>query len=180
MIAYKAVCKSFDGGRYYAVNNVSFAVQAGETLVLLGSSGSGKTTLLKLTNRLLEPDEGIIELDGQDISRQDPISLRRRIGYVFQGIGLFPHMTIEANVAMVPRLLGWSRSTQREKTNQLLRMVGLSPDSYVTRRNSRAVNSKGLPLRERWQPTPNTCSWTSPSEPWTLSRVICSSRSSFR
>lgn len=133
MIAYKGVCKSFDGGRYHAVNNVSFAVQAGETLVLLGSSGSGKTTLLKLTNRLLEPDGGIIELDGQDISHQDPISLRRRIGYVFQGIGLFPHMTIEANVAMVPRLLGWPRSTQREKTSELLHMVGLSPDSYAPR-----------------------------------------------
>jgi osmoprotectant transport system ATP-binding protein len=133
MIAYKGVSKSFDGGRHYAVNNVSFRVQPGETLVLLGSSGSGKTTLLKLTNRLLEPNAGIIELDGEDISRQDPISLRRRIGYVFQEIGLFPHMTVQANVAMVPRLLGWPRSTQREKTRELLQMVGLGPDCYARR-----------------------------------------------
>ena len=111
MISIKHVSKSFDGGQHFAVDDVSFDVLESETLVLLGSSGCGKTTLLKLTNRLLEPTSGTIEVDGENIAGQDPISLRRRIGYVFQEIGLFPHMKVEENVAMVPRLLGCGRDS---------------------------------------------------------------------
>jgi osmoprotectant transport system ATP-binding protein len=133
MISLKHVSKSFDGGQSFAVDDVSFDVCDGETLVLLGSSGCGKTTLLKLTNRLLEPTSGTIVVDAEDIAEQDPISLRRRIGYVFQGIGLFPHMTVAENVAMVPRLLGWPAEKRRERAHELLRIVGLDPETYAAR-----------------------------------------------
>ena len=133
MISIKHVSKSFDCGQHVAVDDISFDVREGETLVLLGSSGCGKTTLLKLTNRLIEPTSGTIEVDGDNIAEQDPISLRRKIGYVFQGIGLFPHMTVEENVAMVPRLLGWPRRRRRERARELLRTVGLDPETYAGR-----------------------------------------------
>ena len=133
MLSLKHVSKSFDGGQSFAVDDVSLDVREGETLVLLGSSGCGKTTLLKLTNRLLEPTSGTIEVDGESIAGQDAVSLRRRIGYVFQGIGLFPHMTVEENVAMVPRLLGWPPPKRRERAHELLRMVGLDPETYAGR-----------------------------------------------
>ena len=129
MISLKHVFKSFDDGRHFAINNVSFDIHEGETLVLLGSSGCGKTTLLKLTNRLCDPTSGTIEVDGKDIAGQDPVALRRRIGYVFQGIGLFPHMTVEENVAVVPRLLGWSSRKRRQRAHELLRIVGLYPET---------------------------------------------------
>ncbi|MBD3232306.1 MAG: ATP-binding cassette domain-containing protein [candidate division Zixibacteria bacterium] len=133
MIVFDSVYKSFDGGENYAVKDVSFEVHEGETMVLLGSSGSGKTTVLKLANRLLELSSGSIEVDGEDVSTQDPISLRRKIGYVFQGIGLFPHVTIEENVAMVLRLLGWSKKERREKAHELLEIIGLDPSTYANR-----------------------------------------------
>jgi len=132
MISLKHVSKTFDG-EHRVVDDVSLDVRDGETLVLLGSSGSGKTTLLKLTNRLLEPTAGTIEVDGEDIADQDPITLRRGIGYVFQGIGLFPHMTVEENVAMVPRLLGWPSARRRKRADELLRIVGLDPMIYAGR-----------------------------------------------
>jgi len=133
MISLKHVSKSFDGGQHFAINNVSLEIHKGETLVLLGSSGSGKTTLLKLTNRLLDLTSGTIEVDGKDIASQDPIALRRSIGYVFQGIGLFPHLTVEENVAMVPRLIGWPSQKRRERAYELLQIVGLDPDTYAGR-----------------------------------------------
>ena len=133
MISLERVSKSFDGGRSFAVEDVSLEVREGETLVLLGSSGSGKTTLLRLTNRLLEPTSGTVEVDGEPIAGQDPASLRRRIGYVFQGIGLFPHLTVEENVAMVPRLLGWPRPKRRERAHELLRILGLDPKTFASR-----------------------------------------------
>jgi osmoprotectant transport system ATP-binding protein len=133
MICFQRVSKSFNGGESFALDDVSLDVREGETLVLLGSSGSGKTTLLKLTNRLLEPTSGTIEVDGEAIAGRDPVSLRRRIGYVFQGIGLFPHMTVEENVGMVPRLLGWSARKRRERAQEVLRSVGLDPGIYAGR-----------------------------------------------
>ena len=133
MISLKHVSKSFDSDLHFAVDDVSFDVREGETLVLLGSSGCGKTTLLKLTNRLLEPTSGTVEVDGEDIAGQDPISLRRSIGYVFQGIGLFPHMTVEENVAIVPRLLGWPSDKRRQRAHELLASLGLAPETYAGR-----------------------------------------------
>jgi len=133
MMSLKHVSKSFDGERHFAINDVSLDIRDGETLVLLGSSGCGKTTLLKLINRLLDLTSGTIEVDGKDIARQDPVALRRSIGYVFQEIGLFPHMTVEENVAVVPRLIGWPSQKRRERAHELLRIVGLDPDTYAGR-----------------------------------------------
>ncbi len=107
------------------LKNISFEVDRGETLVLLGRSGSGKTTALRLINRLLTPSGGAIFVDGQDIARLDPIALRRRTGYVIQEFGLLPHWTVEENVAMVPRLLGWPEEKQKERARDLLEQVGL-------------------------------------------------------
>ncbi len=133
MIRLSHVSKTFDEGRSYAVNDLSFQVETGETLVLLGSSGCGKTTTLKMINRLIEPSEGLIEVDGKDVRDQDPVDLRRQRGYVFQGIGLFPHMTITQNVEMVPRLLGWTSKKRQARTELLLRLVGLSPEDHANR-----------------------------------------------
>jgi len=107
------------------LKNISFEVDRGETLVLLGRSGSGKTTALRLINRLLTPSGGAIFVDGQDIARLDPIALRRRTGYVIQEFGLLPHWTVEENVAMVPRLLGWPEEKQKERARDLLEQVGV-------------------------------------------------------
>jgi len=133
MIRLNHVSKSFDGGRSYAVRDLSFLVDDGETLVFLGSSGCGKTTTLKMINRLIEASEGVIEVAGKDITNQDPVELRRQIGYVFQGIGLFPHMTIEQNVELVPRLLGWTQKRRHERTIELLELMGLPPEDYTGR-----------------------------------------------
>lgn len=133
MIAFENVSKSFAGGDGFAVRDVSLEVRAGETLVLLGSSGSGKTTLLRLINRLIEPTAGRVTLDGDDIARQNPVQLRRRIGYVFQGIGLFPHFDVAANVAIVPRLLKWPKEKRARRTGELLELVGLAPSQYAHR-----------------------------------------------
>src|SRR5579883_2357153 len=114
MIKFSAVSKSYDGGLTYSLRNLDLVVQQGELLVLLGSSGSGKSTALKLINRLIEPSTGSIEVGGINVREQNPISLRRKIGYVFQEIGLFPHMTVEENIGTVPELLGWSKDRIKE------------------------------------------------------------------
>ena len=133
MIKLTHVSKSFDGGQTYAVKDLSLSVDRGETLVLLGSSGCGKTTTLKMINRLIEPTKGVIEVGGKDVMVRNPVELRRQIGYVFQGIGLFPHMTVEQNVEMVPRLLGWPIRRRRERMEELLNLVGLPADSFAQR-----------------------------------------------
>ena len=133
MISLKNVSKSFDEGRHFAINDISLNIQDGETLVLLGSSGSGKSTLLKLINRLLDSTSGTIEIDGKDIACQDPVALRRSIGYVFQGIGLFPHMTVAENITVVPRLIGWPAQKRLKRARELLRIVGLDPETYAGR-----------------------------------------------
>jgi len=133
MIKLTRVFKTFDGGSSYAVKDLSLSVGMGETLVLLGSSGCGKTTTLKMINRLIEPTQGIIEVGGKNVMDHNPVDLRRQIGYVFQGIGLFPHMTIEQNVEIVPRLLGWSIRSRRERMQELLEIVGLPAESFAQR-----------------------------------------------
>ena len=133
MIILRDLCKSFDNGSNFAVRNVSLEIAEGETLVLLGSSGSGKTTTLKMINRLIEPSSGTIEVDGRNVLEQDPVELRRAIGYVFQGIGLFPHMSIEENVAIVLRLLGWSRVRRQARARELMQLVELDPDEFAER-----------------------------------------------
>lgn len=133
MIVLRDVWKSFDGGKTFAVKGVSLEVAKGETLVLLGSSGSGKTTTLKMINRLIEPTKGTIEIDGRNVMDIDPVELRRSIGYVFQGIGLFPHLTVAENVSIVLRLLGRPKREQRKRAEELLALVGLDPKEFADR-----------------------------------------------
>jgi osmoprotectant transport system ATP-binding protein len=119
-----------------AVDDLSLHVEAGELLVLLGGSGSGKTTTLKMVNRLIEPSAGRITIDGQDTATIDPHELRRRIGYVFQRIGLFPHMTIAENVEVTLTLLGWESARSQRRVDELLELVELAPGLIRDRRPS--------------------------------------------
>ncbi len=125
LIAFAHVSKSFDGGRVKAVDDVSLEVAEGEFLAIVGGSGSGKTTLLRLANRLIDPDGGTITIAGEDIGEIDPIGLRRRIGYVFQSGGLFPHMSIAGNVGITPRLLGTPKPEIAARVDDLLDLVQL-------------------------------------------------------
>ncbi|MBN2161154.1 MAG: ATP-binding cassette domain-containing protein [Spirochaetes bacterium] len=133
MIRLEHLCKTFDGGRSYAVNDVSLQVNQGETLVLLGSSGCGKTTTLKMINRLVEPTRGTVEINGTDVRDLDPVKLRRSMGYVFQGVGLFPHMTIAQNVEQVPRFLGWPPEKRNQRVREVLDLVELPTEVYGRR-----------------------------------------------
>lgn len=132
-IEFRDVVKKFGQAGYYAVDHVNLSVRDGEFITILGSSGCGKTTLLKMVNRLYEPDEGTIMLFGEDIAAMDAIQLRRRIGYVIQQVGLFPHMTVAQNIATVPKLLKWSKDDIRSRVEELLALVGLNPDEFRNR-----------------------------------------------
>ncbi|MEA3367432.1 MAG: ATP-binding cassette domain-containing protein [Planctomycetota bacterium] len=133
MIRLSQVSKSYDGSRTWAVRRLDLHVREGELMVLLGESGCGKTTTLKMINRLIEATAGRIHVAGQDVCQQDPVLLRRRIGYVFQRIGLFPHMTVGENVAIVPRLLGWEKQIVARRVDELLEMVDLDPATFRDR-----------------------------------------------
>jgi osmoprotectant transport system ATP-binding protein len=122
-----------EGGRVL-VEDVSFSVAAGETLVLLGRSGSGKTTTLKLINRLLEPSAGEVVVAGRPAASEEPHRLRRGIGYVIQEVGLLPHLTVEQNVGLVPRLEGWPVERIAGRVRELLALVGLAPAQFAARR----------------------------------------------
>ncbi|WKX71796.1 ABC transporter ATP-binding protein [Streptomyces sp. XD-27] len=132
MIRFEHVTKRYADGTT-AVDDLSFEVAEGELVTLVGPSGCGKTTTMKMVNRLIEPTSGQILLDGEDISRVDPVGLRRRIGYVIQQVGLFPHKTVLENTATVPALLGWTRRKGRERAAELLDLVGLDPSVYGDR-----------------------------------------------
>jgi osmoprotectant transport system ATP-binding protein len=132
MIRFEHVTKRYEDGTT-AVDGLSFEVAEGELVTLVGPSGCGKTTTMKMVNRLIEPSEGRILLDGDDISAIDPVRLRRRIGYVIQQVGLFPHKTVLENTATVPHLLGWNRRKGRERAAELLDLVGLDPSVYGDR-----------------------------------------------
>ena len=133
LIAFSHVAKSFDGGHVKAVDDLSLDVAAGEFLAIVGGSGSGKTTLLRLANRLINPDAGTITVAGEDIAGVDPIGLRRRIGYVFQSGGLFPHMSIAGNIGITPRLLGTPKSEIAARVDELLDLVQLDRAQYRDR-----------------------------------------------
>ena len=133
VIQYENVCKKFAGSSKYAVDHVSAEIESGEFITILGSSGCGKTTLLKLTNRLYDPDDGKIIVEGVDIKTVDPVELRRRLGYVIQQVGLFPHMTIKENITVIPSLMKWDRRRMDERADELLKLVGLEPGEFRDR-----------------------------------------------
>jgi osmoprotectant transport system ATP-binding protein len=132
VIEFRNVSYQLNGGQEL-LDHVSFTVERGETLVLLGRSGAGKTTALKLINRLLEPTEGEVRVDGRSTMAWDPIALRRHIGYVIQEIGLFPHFTVEENISLVPRLEHWAEDRTRARAKELLEMVGLDAAKFASR-----------------------------------------------
>ena len=121
-------------GNQVAVRDLSLTVDEGELLVLLGGSGSGKTTTLKMINRLIEPSAGSVLVDGRDVAGLAPHDLRRRIGYAFQQVGLFPHMTVAENIGITPALLGWTEDKLRRRVDELLALVELDPDETRDRR----------------------------------------------
>ena len=133
VIQYENVCKKFAGSSKYAVDHVSAEIESGEFITILGSSGCGKTTLLKLTNRLYDPDDGKIIVEGVDIKTVDPVELRRRLGYVIQQVGLFPHMTIKENITVIPSLMKWDKRRMDERADELLKLVGLEPAEFRDR-----------------------------------------------
>jgi osmoprotectant transport system ATP-binding protein len=132
-IVFEHVTKRYGNSPRPAVDDLSFTVPAGEICVLIGPSGGGKSTAMRMVNRLISITEGDITIDGTSVKKLDPVELRRGIGYVIQQIGLFPHMTAEANVATVPRLLGWEKGRTRERVRELLDLVGLDPDEHAGR-----------------------------------------------
>ncbi|HEU4727105.1 MAG TPA: ATP-binding cassette domain-containing protein, partial [Kofleriaceae bacterium] len=133
MIELVDVSKRYGREGTWAVRRARLAVAAGELVAVLGESGSGKTTLLKMVNRLIDPDEGSVRVAGRDVRAEDPVALRRTIGYVIQQAGLLPHLSVADNVAMVPRLLGWPRQDADRRVDELLALVGLPPDAYRAR-----------------------------------------------
>jgi osmoprotectant transport system ATP-binding protein len=132
LIEIDKVCKSFDGGHTFAVRDATIGFDAGSFIAVVGASGSGKTTTLKFINRLVEPDSGEIRVEGVRVGSIDGATLRRKIGYVFQGIGLFPHMRVGENIGITPQLLGWGRPQIAARVEELLDLVGL-PRSYAAR-----------------------------------------------
>ncbi len=133
IVELRHVTKRYPGSTAAAVDDLSLTVPAGEICVLVGPSGCGKTTTMKMINRLVEPTSGEILIDGQDVTRLPAVELRRRIGYVIQQVGLFPHMSVGENVAVVPRLLGWSGGRITARVDELLALVGLEPAAYRDR-----------------------------------------------
>ena len=132
MIRFVGVNKTYDDG-HQVLRDLNLEIKEGEITVLIGPSGCGKTTTMKLINRLIQPTSGQIQIDGQEIASLDPVVLRRKIGYVIQNIGLFPHMNIARNVGVVPRMLKWDKTKIAQKVNELLSMVGLEPRMFANR-----------------------------------------------
>ncbi|MEV1288795.1 ATP-binding cassette domain-containing protein [Micromonospora sp. NPDC049679] len=133
MISLENVSKSYRGQKAPAVEDVSMTIRRGEIVVLVGPSGCGKTTTMKMINRLIEPGSGRITVDGADVTSLDATELRRRIGYVIQQVGLFPHMSVATNVGLVPKMLGWDRRRIDARVDELLDLVGLEPGQFRNR-----------------------------------------------
>jgi osmoprotectant transport system ATP-binding protein len=132
LITFKHVSKIFPDG-FEALKDINFEINKGELVALIGPSGCGKTTTMKMINRLIQPTKGKILINGEDVSGKDPVELRRNIGYVIQQIGLLPHMTIQDNITLVPRLKGWEKEHYVKKVDELLDLVGLDPKNFKSR-----------------------------------------------
>jgi osmoprotectant transport system ATP-binding protein len=133
MIELEHLTKHFPGSAAPAVEDLSLSIGESEICVLIGPSGCGKTTTMRMVNRMIEPDGGSIRIAGREVTRLDPVALRRSVGYVIQQVGLFPHMTIAENVATVPRLLGWDEARIARRVNELLARVDMDPARYRDR-----------------------------------------------
>lgn len=132
-IRLEGVSKIFPGAPRPSVDNLDLVIEKGRTCVLIGPSGCGKTTTMRMVNRLIEPTSGRIVVGDEDVTKADPVALRRHIGYVIQQIGLFPHMTIAENVATVPKLLGWPAAKVNARVEEMLALVGLEPAQFLQR-----------------------------------------------
>ncbi|MEP7090832.1 MAG: ABC transporter ATP-binding protein [Nocardioidaceae bacterium] len=129
-IVLKDLTKHYPGQEKAAVDAINMHIPAGEIVAIVGPSGCGKTTTMRMINRLIEPTSGVIEIGGEDVTKLDDVQLRRRIGYVIQQIGLIPHLSIAANVALVPKLLKWDKKRTRDRVDEMLSVVGLDPEQY--------------------------------------------------
>ena len=162
LIAYAHVGKSFGGRgaeRVLAVDDVSLEVAEGEFLAIVGGSGSGKTTLLRLANRLIDADSGSITVDGEDVRAVDPVSLRRRIGYVFQSGGLFPHFSVADNIGITPKLLGTPAAEISSRVDELWSWYGSIARRIVIacRMNYRAASASASASPGRWRQDRGSC-----------------------
>jgi osmoprotectant transport system ATP-binding protein len=133
MIRMESVTKRYEGTDFASVDDLSMVVPEGSTVALIGPSGCGKTTTMRMINRLIEPTSGNIFVNETEITKGDPVELRRHIGYVIQNVGLFPHMTIAENIASVPNLLGWDKARIAKRNDELLHLVGLEPKEFLNR-----------------------------------------------
>ncbi len=159
MIRFEGAGKTYPGQAKAALDAFDLAVEAGTTCVLIGPSGCGKSTALQMVNRLVAPSAGRVLVEGRDVAGLDPIALRRRVGYVLQGVGLFPHRNVAQNVATVPGLLGWDRARIRERVDAMLDLVGLDPGEVRDRRpdalSGGSASASGSPGRS--PPTRRCC-----------------------
>src|SRR3954466_6615625 len=146
-IVFDHVTKRYANAPKPAIDDLSLTLPAGDICVLIGPSGGGKTTAMKMVNRLISITEGDITIDGTSVKAMDVTELRRGIGYVIQQIGLFPHMTVDGNVATVPRLLGWDKQRTRERGRELLELVGLDPDEHGKRYPAQLSRGQPPPRR---------------------------------
>jgi len=154
VIRFEKISKAHEGRN--ALEGVSLAVREGEFLAVVGPSGAGKTTLLRLINRLTEASQGVVRVEGEDVRAVDAIALRRRIGYVFQGIGLFPHMTVAENIGITPRLLGWDAPRIAARVEELIRLVRLDPAVHRARRPAARAALRPAPGCDRASPARST------------------------
>jgi osmoprotectant transport system ATP-binding protein len=129
-IRLENLTKTYPGSPAPAVEDVSMEIKAGETVIFVGPSGCGKSTTLKMINRLIEPTSGRIRIGDEDVTDIDPVRLRRKVGYAIQASGLFPHMTVAQNIALVPKMIGWSKSRTRSRVEEMLDLVGLDPGEF--------------------------------------------------
>ena len=163
MIELREVAKRY--GAAFAAGPLNLTIAKGEFVALLGGSGSGKTTTLKMINGLVVPDAGEVRIDGRAASDEPAHSLRRRIGYVFQEVGLFPHMSVAENIAVGPRLAGWEKARTAERCGALLepRRPAGERRGRGSPRRSREDSGSGSAWPGRWRPSRRSCSWTSRS-----------------